>query len=222
MMEWLRKFGRWFARIFRWLGEARRVWVALLAVACAFLVSYAMFGTWEARIRIAGLALELLGICTVAVGLGETRKLFGRPTLVDVGLSWFKRFPKFKGQDYVLNAAAGAYSLGGASVSAFATSNPAPGTPLEKRVSILEESINRAQLQIDQAHRKLEEETRSRSTAIDSERRDREAADQKVQKLLEEAAAGGLYLETMGVVWLAIGVLLATASNELARLISNT
>lgn len=222
MIQWLRKLGRWIVRIFSWLSEAKRIWIALLAVACAFLISYTIFGTWEARIRMAGLALELLGICTVAVGLGETRKLFGRPSLLDESLSWFKRFPRFRGKDYVLNAAAGAYSLSGASVSAFATSNPAPGTSLEERVALLEASVNRAQVQIHETQRKLEEETRSRSTGLDSERHDREAADQRVQKQLEEAAAGGLYLETMGVVWLALGVFFATASNELAHLISNT
>jgi hypothetical protein len=50
-------------------------------------------------------------------------------------------------------------------------------------------------------------------------RRERELGDEKNSKLVQEAAAGGLYLETMGVLWLLCGIIFATASNEIAKLI---
>ena len=86
----------------------------------------------------------------------------------------------------------------------------------------MEKSINQAHLLIHEANGKIDQETQQRQSDIKVVKRDLEDGDSKNKQLLEEAAAGGLYLETTGVFWLAFGIGLATASNELSKLCCGT
>jgi hypothetical protein len=54
---------------------------------------------------------------------------------------------------------------------------------------------------------------------LEVEAHSRELADQRLQKQLEEFAAGGLHLESIGLLWILMGVTLATASVEIAWLL---
>lgn len=53
-----------------------------------------------------------------------------------------------------------------------------------------------------------------------AERQEREAGDSRTGRLLEEAMAGGLHLETVGAFWLFVGIVLATASSEISSCIA--
>jgi hypothetical protein len=75
---------------------------------------------------------------------------------------------------------------------------------IEERVAVLE--------------RRLAEDSHLRSEAIASEGRSREAGDQELRKQLEEYAAGGLNLETIGLCWIFLGIILATISVEIDTL----
>lgn len=161
--------------------------------------------------------LELMGLTTVALGIRETRGLFGRPSLLHVGRAWLTRFPRFR-QNVRIIAGSAAIALGGGSVSAFGTVGPAPTSTLEERVAILEKSLSQAHVLIHETHRKIDQETRQRQSDINVVKRELEDGDSKNKQLVEEAAAGGLYLETTGAFWLAFGITLATASNEIAKL----
>lgn len=56
------------------------MWLALVVVALALVFSLRP-GACESDIRVAGLALQWLEIGTVAHGVHQTRKLFGRPSI---------------------------------------------------------------------------------------------------------------------------------------------
>jgi len=218
MITWLKRLAGWLARIVGWAQEANRVWFAMLAPPAVFMVCWATLPSWEPRIRITGLLLQLMGIATVAFGLRETRKLFRRPSLADIVRKWLKRFPKFTVETRVI-VGTGKLTVGGAAATAFGTVSPLPTASLEEKVAALEKGLAQCNMVIHETQRRLEEEACNRSSAIESERRERGAGDDRTQKLIEEAAAGGLHLEATGVFWLSVGVILATASNEIARLL---
>ena len=219
MIAWLKQTANWISRIFVWLWEAYRLWIAIFAVPSVFLICWTALPNWEPRIRFTGMLLELMGLATVAFGIRETRSLFGRPSLLQVGRDWLTRFPKFR-YDVRIIVGSGGIALGGVSGSAFGRSGPAPTETLEERVAILEKSVNQAHFLIHETQRKLDQEGQQRQNALKAEKQEREDGDSKNKQLLEEAAAGGLYLETTGAFWLVFGITLATASNELAKLFS--
>jgi len=215
MIAWLKRLRNWVVRVFAWLGDARQVWVAVLTIPGVFLICWAAIPSWEPRIRITGMCLELLGLGTVAYGLREIRKLFNQPSMIEVALQWLGSFPKFKFEARIV-AGTGHIELGGAAVTAFGTASLAATVSLEERVAFLEKGLNQTNVLIHETQRKIEDEARKRGSTLDAERREREAGDTKNHKLLQEAMAGGLYLETTGVLWLFCGITLATASSDIA------
>lgn len=192
------------------------LWIAVLAVPAVLLVSYLILPGWEPRIRIAGMGLQLLGLATVAFGLRDTRKLFSQPSLLQLARTWLGRFPTFY-REIRMVAGSGHIQLGGASVSGFGTVTSSATASLEDRVAMLEKNLNQTNLAIHQAQMRMDEEKQKQAAALESERHGRETGDEKNEKLLQEAMAGGLHLETIGVLWLFCGITLASASIEISR-----
>lgn len=156
----------------------------------------------------------------MAIGLSESRKLFGRPSLYQAFQRWTERRPRFGARKYVLNAEGASFIINGNDSSmAFGLVGTSAHT-LDERLTLLERRLNLADKQIQEGRRKLEEETKNRMEAIVSEEVARIEGDAIVQKQLEEAVVGGINLETVGVVWLAFGVTLSSLSVELDCLIS--
>lgn len=217
MIAWLEQTANWLSRIVEWIWRAHRLWIALLAIPTVGLICWAVLSNWEPRIRFTGMSLEVLGLFTVAYGLRETRTLFGRPSLLAVSRDWLRDFPRFR-HELRMVAGTAAITLNGVGLSGTATVGVAPTASLEERVAALEKNFNQAHLLIHEAQRKIDREAELRKSGVESEKRAREVGDEKNRQLVEEAAAGGLYLEAIGVLWLFFGIIMATASNELACL----
>jgi hypothetical protein len=132
----------------------------------------------------------------VAKGLKDTRELFGHPRILTLLLQWFRDIPRATPQRSIpvsQSATIGISTRFGLTVSSF-----------EERLTILE--------------RRFTEESHLRSQALASESHSREAADQELRRQLEEFAAGGIHLESIGLFWMFLGITLATASIEIDKL----
>jgi hypothetical protein len=105
----------WPRRVLGWLREkeAKRTHQFFLPILATFAVCWLVFGTWEAKFRWSGLVLELLGLLMVAIGLSETRKRFGRPSLLDAARSFLSRFPPFKPRAHSMIAGTASFDLRG-------------------------------------------------------------------------------------------------------------
>ena len=168
--------------------------------------------------RVTGMWLQLMGLGTVAYGLRETRKLFRLPSLIDGALAWLRTFPPFRVGRQVALGSVNIALTGNASLTGQGLVSASAKTTLEDRVAALEKKLSQTNVLIQETQRKLEEERRNRTNALDAERRTREAGDDQTHKLLQEATAGGLHLERVGVTWLFLGVTLASGSSEIVRI----
>jgi hypothetical protein len=174
MILWLKRLWRWLVAVIRWI--VRPWWwvvVTLGLLVEAFLIPYKFSFPVEPCVRLTGLAFQLLGLWTVARGLGETRKLFDRPNWTTFIAQWWRDSPRV--------------------------------TP---RATAFADAQTRVRIRAPSPEDGLEVEARSR-----------ELVDQRLQKQLEEFAAGGLHLESIGLLWILMGVTLATASVEIAWLL---
>jgi hypothetical protein len=190
MTSWLNRFGHWlFVRPW-WVWATFVVVVGILAIHCRLSL------TGEASVRITGLVFQLLGLWTVAKGLKETRELFGRPGVFASLIRWLRDAPRFTPKLSI-------------SVSNSATIG------ISTRVVIAPASIEERLTSIE---RQLADSRHLGSEALTSEGRTCQAADQAIQRKLEEFAAGGLHLETIGLIWIFIGIILATISVEIDTL----
>lgn len=200
--------------LFPWLAEARYVWLAL-AVSIAALVIALRPGTSEPVIRLTGLALQILGIGTVAWGISETRSLYGRKPLFAVARGWVERFP-LKSRNIVVGAVgiASAAALGRA--RGYGTHGTPPNPTVNDRLDVLEKNIEALHDRIGATQKELDDELSKLKSSVSDEAQQREQEDQKNRNLSEMTATGGVHISAIGAVWLFVGVILSTAGVEIA------
>jgi hypothetical protein len=152
------------------------VWLTIGGVVGILIIGCRLSFTGEASLRITGLMFQLLGLGTVAEGLKETRELFGHPGIFAALIRWRRDAPRFTPK---LST-----SVSNSATSGSSTRMVIAPASIEERLTSIESQL------ADYRH--------LGSEALTSEGHTREAADQEIQRKLEEFAAGGLHIETIG------------------------
>lgn len=199
------------------LGGAWPNWLALSGAGGALALGWCLAPTSQATIRYAGMILQLLGLATVAFGLSQMRRLFGRPSLAARLADWFARlasvFRRPRSVNAHLHAGVGGITMGG---KARLSCGAGPETPIERRVAILEENLNFLQQQVNEEVSDLSGRIAGLKAQMERETGERQDEDQRTARKLEEVAVGGLHLEEVGLLWLALGVVGTSVPDELA------
>jgi hypothetical protein len=205
----------WLKAFLHWLAEPRPLWLALLVLVPALCVSLRP-GATDLQIRLTGMVLQWLGIGTVAHGVHQTRKLFGRPSLVDSLRQWFSRFPRWR-RPVTVEIGAGALGLGGLSARLHVWSNVDPAAPVEVQLNALKQNAERMNERLNQMQDEVDRELHQHSEELRREREARGHGDKDLHLRLEAAETGGLHITFVGLLWLLVGVLLATIPQEIER-----
>jgi hypothetical protein len=157
----------------------------------------------------------MLGIGTVIWGISATRKQFGHPPVISLVLSWLRRCPLIRRQAHLQpeGISVSASVVGGRLVTVF---TPNPNAPLEQRLKHIEQGLETVQKRIESAESQIDSESSVAHGNLLAEKRAREDADKDVLSALESSSTGGVYISAIGALWLFVGVILSTASQELA------
>jgi hypothetical protein len=207
----------WIAAVLRWAWRARFV---LVALGPALAAAVAAFLVWrvEPTFRLSGLGLQSLGIATVGWGILKTRRFFGLPSVGLALAQWLKSFPRIRTHQIHAVGISSQVAIGD-SVRATVLSTAGPDDSVDRRVQVLEDNLRRTISRFD-AH---EADTDQRFASLGREvRSSRETVDQSVRDVarrLDRSQTGGLYISAIGAFWILIGMILATASLELSRLV---
>ena len=200
--------------------DAWPTWLALLGLGLATGMAWVAAPTVLAAVRYAGTVLQLLGVCVVAIGLSEMRRLFGKPTLVARVLGWLRQLRSVFIRPQPIALQASVASAAAVAGECRVVRTPRPGAPLDERVSALESDLASLRDELDAKVGGLRADIRALSDKIKHERRERERADQQTARRVEEVAVGGLHLETVGLFWLVMGTLGTSIPDEIALWIS--
>ena len=171
---------RFVRAILVWLLKEPRIFWLMVAVLLAAGVVAFWPETTEPRIRITGWILELFGLGTVAWGLQDTRRQFGRPDFLTIVRAWWARRPKMRQQ--VVTGTGHAAGGGTASATGYAWHGTPSNPTLEDRVAALEANIRGVDEHVDQVHRELRQEVTARDEALFSERHAREKEDTEIKQ----------------------------------------
>lgn len=200
------------------LIDAWPVWLWLGGLVVSILAGAYLASTAEAMFRTAGMVLQLMGLATVAVGLSQTRRLFGCPSSAAKAMSWVRRLGAVFGRS---NAITGqAYVSSGEvrmSGSARVRIGATPDAPMERRVEVLEQNYALFQAEFDASVAQAANALQGLRSALGPESSARQAEANATAAKLEEMAVGGLHLESIGVIWLAIGVIGTSVPAEIAN-----
>lgn len=211
---------RW-RRLGRWLFiEPWPVWAWIAGIGFASLVGMSLGYDPSSQVGSAGATLQVLGLVTVALGLNKTRRLFGRPGLVEKTVAWARKLPAIfrKPKNVALKASAGAIAIGSARASVWVT--PAPGASLERRVGAVERNLDQLKDNLQHARAELSQEIQELKSTVSRERKERAEADTSHEQKLAELAVGGLHIELVGLVWLLFGVVFGTLPQKSAQIIA--
>jgi hypothetical protein len=217
VFTWLHKLRDWVGRIRSWLWHGRPLWLLLIVPSAVFYASYLAFASWETRLRMTGLGLELGGVATVAMGFYETRKLFQRRSWFAWLRSWLESFPAWNTSHRAI-VGAGHLAVQPGNVNLKYTAAPPPNATIEQRVAALETNMVNVTEAMHAIRADLESTIVDQNQQLEHERRQRTDQDVSLRELITEAAAGGLTLEATGITWLVLGLILGTAASEIASL----
>lgn len=188
-------------------------------LALGFLVAWAVGRTAasaEQGVRFAGLVLQWLGLILVALGIRDTRARFEEPPILHRIVLWVDHIRgAFGAPRHIALSAQPAVvhvRVGSASLSTSSWQNPNLGA----RVKALELAFEAYKTQAERERHRLLQQLDRVSGQLDTERHQRVAAVESINRLLAAHATGGIVLETIGVIWLVVGAAMGAVPEELA------
>ncbi|UEM24530.1 hypothetical protein JL100_030355 (plasmid) [Skermanella mucosa] len=202
MMSWLREFRRkmvlWVLTIWRWLGRAKLLWLAVGII----VLGSTIIAIWpsEFSLKLIGMLFQLIGIVVVVVDVRVLAK------------EWLRSLPLYGKQDRTAYATA---VVGMAKFGSIAVTTD-PAAPLETRVAALESLSTKLREQLAS----VEEKLKARSDEIAQEATHRKNADKEILDRMKYDTEKVLRLGAAGALLLFAGVILTTFPVELADFIS--
>jgi hypothetical protein len=178
----------------------------------------------EVIVRYSGLGLELAGVFIVAYGLIERQKFFGLSSFKERTARVLRQWSEYlkrllsrpKGQPVTLKVNTGDSVMVGLTGKLSVWRGVPPDAPIERRVEVLEANLLILKTAQSDSTQHLQKKVNAIKDEIASERQVRESAHTVLKNQLKKLAIGGVHLEWIGVLCLLLGVVLATASTEIA------
>ena len=200
-------------------AKAWPVWLSiggvLLAITGGWVVATLLAGDFSAAVRYGAILLELAGLAVVARGIRDTRALFNRKTWIQE--FWEARPARHRSQ--VINVGSASVSISAGSVQVHASGSVGTANTIENRVATLEAKARELRELSENLRRDISLEAQARRDAVGAEAGARADEDRKLHALIDTALAGGLRIEAIGLVWLAVGLIAGGLSQEFGQLI---
>jgi hypothetical protein len=193
------------------------MWQCLAGLLAAFLVVIA-FDCSELGFQVAAGLLQLFGVGTVALGIRQTRRQFGRPGVLAHALEWARSFPPVKTSE---SRGSVATTLSGfhAAARGYGWRNAPAGASAEDRLVVVEENLSGLLKRFDATEKELRDAMSAQKAELETEKAARAEADREISGRLEAAETGGLTLSMIGTVWIVVGIVLGTMPAQFSALV---
>lgn len=207
------KLSRWFQLFIHWLARAFLpvLTVAILLSTCVFVI---YLGS-ESAIRLGGLFLQLLGIAAAALGIRDTARLFGKPSLLQQVRNWFGAVPPLTPRVQTIRMSTG-ISLGATGLHTVRSGGSATYPSLEGRLMVVERDLKKARRDVAVIEAGLDNAKKEIKAGLEIETKQRMEQDDLLRSRIESASTDGLKLAAAGALFLAFGSILSSAAPELA------
>ena len=183
------------------------------------LVLFVIYSPWDSLnfVRYSGLALELLGVATVAINLRGKRVLFSKPNFLVLLKNLLNERTKWKPVIRSVSASFNSsYSIFASKVNVlYASSTNTIEDRLltaEKNISILHDDMLAFETDIYKKQVDVVKIMQVQQQVHDS-------AVQEIKTLMEDMAAKNISFEALGVYWLFWGLILSSIPNEILHIL---
>ncbi len=187
------------------------IFVVLAAVLLGFV-------TWhsEESIRVAGYALQLIGMIFAIRGLLGVREHFGQPLLRQLLLKWVKQFPKWK-RSVVIGAGAGHMTMAGMKGRAEVWTPDDPKKPVEQRIEGIIRNLDRVRNEQREHAQSIDELNESHEELKKHVAEENRKMKKNIHTDLESLHTSDLITSLVGLVWLTVGITMSTLAPELSK-----
>jgi len=177
----------------------------------------------EDRLRWIGGGLQIGGVASVAFGLSRTRALFNAPhpwqPLVDTTSALVAAISSWRRVVTSTIDVSGVASVGVSGEAARVVVRPGQSAPVERHLELLWQSIDELEERNAKLSSDLSEQGLHLAKRIEAEAKTQAAATSDVQAMVESLSVGGLYLESVGLGCLVVGIALSSFSDEVVGLL---
>lgn len=209
------KLRRWLIDVWRWLAEAKLIFMGALVVLAVTLCGFVAWHS-EESIRIAGYSLQFMGMIFAVRGLLKIREHFGKPLLRKLVFQWLKRFPRWK-RDIVIALGTAHLGMAGMKGRAEVWNPDDPEKPIEQRIAAIIKNLDRVrEEQREHAHSidKLKESHEEHKKQVAEEQNNMK---ETIRSDLESLHTSDLITSLVGLVWLTVGITMSTLAPELSQ-----
>lgn len=197
----------------RWLAKPKIFWLTIAVIGVAGVLLF-NFSSGEAHIRWLGLALQLLGMGTVAWGFRELRLLYGMPGFLRLIEEWLEqRKENQEGVHLDLTMHEGAGMQANIELSV----RPGSDESIESRLDFLLETTEIVKQRLRRVERELNSSLIAVERKIEFEERSRVQVVRELDLKMRASVVGGLHVSVMGLIWLIFGVVLSALSIDMAK-----
>lgn len=204
-------------RKWAWANQKKLPWIHL-ALLAGTMLCFSYPGPSDFRVRAWGGALQLIGLVTVWYDLSAVGRAYGKPGWVKGTLEWVKAGLFGTSVTLVARDATIRWNCSTARVT---QRDRAPdGATLDRRIVALEANFQKLDQELGDALGLIEKARNDAQSNLEKEREDRKAANAAAAKQLEDAVVGNHAVLSAGVVWLAFGVIFATFSPEIVKVLA--
>jgi len=200
------------------LKDTWPVGLVFWGIAICWGVAYCLACSLSDQILYAGTLLQMFGLITVAIGISQLRRMFGKPSLFERITNWLQKLIGAFRKSVSIEIHNGMHGMvaGGSAIAGTLCTSP---ETLETRVEKLEKALNVLKEQHGKMLRTLEDNLSRVESLVHDEGNKRQLGDADISKMLEEVAVGGIHLEVVGLVWLLLGMFGTSIPKELAKLL---
>jgi hypothetical protein len=205
-----------FNRLIEWIIEPRSFWFGLLSALIVTVLFRYTNNSHDQAFQYAGLTLQLFGISAVARGISQKLSTFGKTGLRAWFVNWRRQFlgifrrPERSGIALAATMGAASSLIAG---SAHAWQKP---SSLDELAELLRTELIRLDVAIEAGKKALECERQERTAADEKNRQTLEEKIAQAHAMTEKAMVGSFRDEIVGVIWLALGTICATIPKEIA------
>jgi len=189
--------------------------MGLLIVLAAILLGCV---TWEGEesIRVAGYALQFIGMVFAIRGLLGIREHFGQTLLRQLFLKWIKRFPKWKANIVVAaNTAHMKTIVSKACVEEWTPDDPK--RPVQQRIDGIIENLNRIRNDQQEHAKSIDELKASHEKHVKQVIEENRKMKENIQSDLESLHTSDLITSLVGLIWLTVGITMSTLAPEFSK-----
>lgn len=203
----------------RWAMQKKLFWWNCLFAVCTAGVPY----FWPApdqsdfRIRTLGMIFQIIGVATVWFDLTATARSFGKQGYLRATWDWIRA--GLFGRNIVVCLSGNAMATSGGRARIKQRQTIASNVRQLQRIEALENFVVQVDRDLDDAVNEIYRSETELLAIIKSETAERKVAVGEVDTRLKEASTGNTSLLSFGVVWLGVGVVLATWSPEIAKIV---